>query len=713
MVRQDGKSPALTPEARAVVWRILGAGAAPGTTRPTYEQIEPLVREHVPRADQERALSEMRGWFDSGNQARWLKPEFAALVADLILEGVGPRRSEEAIWAIGATEPELSADLIRRRWSSGEIDSFLEATIEVLNALSERSSSDLGTASGDGSETRGFGDAARDGLVAAYAHLEKQSLELVNQGLHPTAGNLIDLAVELRPTEFPLLVRELGAPAMQVRAARRMVGTLRSAKPGEIARWITNRSPDAVVALTIVHTLNAVSRIDDARLTPDGGGAGERPEDDGASLGAAPVDDVAGQLLDDLLDALGVLDPPGCVRWIGEVLSYAPRVFLAPGDQEKPLRLAQLEDACTSLAGRLFFEFWSPDLRREFQSGIRPGRPKIWIRHQAAIAWSMRDLAPERAAELARACLDEHRRCVREPRDGQYLPMDWNDWQDREWLDALGVAVALSCEDPDPLAWIAAEYQSLPLSVWDADESPDAFTAAELTARHWLLVVLSAIPRLSELGRPLRPWAVRTLAEAVWAHCRFYRQHLDAGLEGSAVSEMAARQATWFGEVDDQWILDQARSEGVGPRPLWVLLKERRAQGHGRDERGSDYDEIINGELLRIASDRFDSTGPFDLETLRCWGELWLLLGAVDQAERTALAIVSFPLRAADRDYRILALRLLGLVVRNRRPRYGIREHVALLYSQLWPVLGGTPSEEVETRRHIDEAFAGSELIAP
>ena len=706
MVRQNGDSPALTPEARAAVWRILGAGAAPGTRRPAYERIEPVVREFVPPADQERTLTEIRGWFESGSQVRWLKPGVSAMVAELVLEGVGPRRSEEAIWAIGSTEPGLSVSMIRRRWSSGEVDSFMEAAIEALNAVADRPA----TGGGAGADplAGGFQDAAEGGLVAAFAHLEKQGAGLVNHGLHPTVGNLIDLAVELRPTGFPLLVARLRAPAMQARAARRMVGMVRSAESGAITRWVTNGSPDSVVALTIVHTLNAVKEMDAERLAPVGGSAGEDELAPGADLS-----DSAGQLLDELVEGLGVLEPRHCARWIGEVLSYAPRVLSAPGCREKPFRLAQLEYACTSLAGRLFFESWSPELRRDFQSGIRPRRPRTWIRHQAAIAWAMRELAPERAAELAGAGLAEHRRQIVEQRDGQHLAVDWTDWRDRDWLDGLGTALALSREELDPLAWLAAECRDLPLSVWDAEEDPGAFAAAEQMARHWLLVALFAVPRCSELGRPVQPSAVRTLAEAVWTHCRFFRQHLDNALEASAVAELAARQAVRFGNADDQWIVDQARSEGVGPRPLWVLLEERRARVGGAREESADYDEMIDGELLRIASERFDAGGQFDLEALQFWGRLWLSLGAVDQAERTAIAIVSHPLRAADRDYRILALKLLGLVVRKRQPPYGIREYVAPLYTQLWPVLGGTPAQETEARREIDEAFGSSELIGP
>ena len=108
---------------------------------------------------------------------------------------------------------------------------------------------------------------------------------------------------------------------------------------------------------------------------------------------------------------------------------------------------------------------------------------------------------------------------------------------------------------------------------------------------------------------------------------------------------------------------------------------------------------------------RFDDGGQFDLEALRDWGKLWLSLGAVDQAERTALAIVSFPLRSADRKARILALKLLGLVVRHRKPRHGVAEYVVPLYNQLWPVFAVTPNRERKDREEIEKAFVGSDLI--
>ena len=327
-----------------------------------------------------------------------------------------------------------------------------------------------------------------------------------------------------------------------------------------------------------------------------------------------------------------------------------------------------------------------------------------------AVARGIRESAPARAEELARVTLDEHRRQLAEQRDGHYLAPDWASWKDREWLEGLGTALALARKDLDLRAWVADECRDLPLSVWDAEEDPDGFAMAEQMAQHWFLVALLAVPQRRAFSRPLEPPVVRALAEAVWAHCRFCRQHLQTHPEASVAAELAARYAMQYGRGNDQWLLDQARGEGVGPGALRVLLEHRRSS-QLPVEGVSDLDDMIVAELVRIALGRFDDGGQFDLETLRDWGTLWLSLGAVDQAERTAMAIVSFPLRSTDRNSRILALKLLGLVVRHRKPRHGVAEYVVPLYNQLWPVFAGTPTQERKDREEIERAFVGSDLI--
>ena len=710
MATRSGSEPSLSAEARETVWRIFGAGARPGARKSVFDSIEPVIRKHVPPPDQDRAIAMIGAWFDSGTHVRWLRPDHAGLVADLVIEGVGPRRSDDAVWAIGSIGLDLSVGRIKRRWAAGEVETLVDAAVNVLQGNSARLSDDDRLADAGDTEVISFRSAvSRDGLVGAFAQLEEQSLELVNQGLHPTVANLIDLAVELSPDPVSAVLSRLEAPTMQARAARRMVARTPPGDPGTTLPWIKEGAVDAVIALAIVHVLGAARKLDDTRASR--GDARVPPAEEDSDTALEHPTDVVGDLVLRLLERLASLDPPACLRWIGEVLNQASRALAASRSATKPRLLTQLEEECTKRAVSLFCESGSANLLPPFHAGLLPGRGRHWVRHQMAIARAMWELAPARAEELARTTLDAHRRQLGEQRDGHYLAPDWNDWQDREWLEGLGTALALSQKDLDLRAWVANECRDLPLSVWDAEEDPDGFAMAEQVAQHWFLVALLAIPERRDFGRPFEPPVVYGLAEAVWAHGGFCQQHLETHPEASVAAELGARYAMQCGRGNDQWLLDQARGEGVGPGALRVLIEERRSSTRPLVEGGPDVDDLIVDELGRIALERFNDGGRFDLKTLKDWGGLWLSLGAVNPAERTALAIASFPLRAEDRNSRILALKLLGMVVRQRKPRRGVAECVAPLYNQLWPVFGGTPNRERADREEIEKAFVGSDLI--
>ena len=548
--------------------------------------------------------------------------------------------------------------------------------------------------------------------MGAFTRLDEESLESPHEGLSPAIRNLIELAVELSPDPFVFVVVELQAPAMQLKAARHL-GSLRASENGTPLSWIADRSSDAAIALAIVQTLKVVRTIDETSTVPVSGAPAERLPASDPAPDSEGFGDAAQDLLRRLVERLGNLAPPVCLRWIGELLTHAPRALSATSDGEKPLRLVRLEEECTKLVAGLLLKRWSADLLSQFRSEPRPARHGAWVRHQAAVAWEIRNLSPERSVELGQIILDQHRRRLAEQHPTRYLPVDWRDRNDRDWLEGLGTALALSREDLDLPAWVTTECRSLPLSVWDAETDFDAFVAAEQTVQHWFLVALLAVSRRGELGQPIPPSAVRALAEALWKHCRFCQQHLDSHPEASLAAELAARYAMEFGDADDQWILDQVHSTRVGPRALWALLEERRGRSPQALAAKRDYDEMIVGELTRVAFDRFRDGGQFDLENLEFWGRLWLTLGAVDQAERTAIAIAGFPLRATDRKLRILALKLYCLVIRQRKPSRRADPNVARFYNQLWPISSRTPSGERTDRLEIDKALAGSHLLQP
>ena len=97
------------------------------------------------------------------------------------------------------------------------------------------------------------------------------------------------------------------------------------------------------------------------------------------------------------------------------------------------------------------------------------------------------------------------------------------------------------------------------------------------------------------------------------------------------------------------------------------MMDQRRLKSAREGKTDMPYDEMIAKELADAAAERFGDGRQFDLETVRFWGELWLLLRAIDAAEQAAMAIIRFPLRVHDRGYKILALKLLALVASSRR----------------------------------------------
>ena len=96
---------------------------------------------------------------------------------------------------------------------------------------------------------------------------------------------------------------------------------------------------------------------------------------------------------------------------------------------------------------------------------------------------------------------------------------------------------------------------------------------------------------------------------------------------------------------------------------------------------------------------------------MRFWGLLWLLLGTVDVAEKTATAILAFPLKAHDRGYKILALKLLAMAGATRPPSPALADFTATLYKQLWP--GYALTEERTDREQIDEMLERSASRIP
>ena len=701
----------LPAEVRAVIWRIFGEGESPLKRRTTYELIEPIVRNRVSSIDPSRVISEIRGWFESHEDRRWLKSEMSEPVAVLILDGVRSERGETAIWAVGSIDADLAASNIRSLWSSKEIDTFVEAALKTLERPCDQDEVLDATriARLDSTNAKIPKSAVeREGRLETFRHLDNHGFELVYGGLYLQVENLVDLVVELRPEQFESSIERLNHPVLRARAAYRMIAIVRPLDHRKILQWITKGSSDALIALTIVHTLNTVNKLDEELRFADRADADQYTWSTELRLPQDDLDAAAAGLLIGLVERLATLDPLVCARWIGELLSGAPYVLHRRGDCEIPRRIEQLERACTELLARLVRQSWSDELLAELRAGLCLTPRTTWTRHMAKIAWEIREVEPARAAEIARATLDEHERQVAEQLEQNRLFLNWSDWHDREWFSGLGVALVLSCKDLDLPSWVSARCRALPLSVWDTEENYETFNTADRAAQHWFLIALHAIEALKDLGRTIDPVAVRTLAETLWAHCHFVGQPHLSHPEASVVAENAARFAVEFGEPSDIWLLNQVRHPGVGPRALWALIDQRKLKSAREGKTDVHYDEMITTELVRIVSDRFGDGRQFDLDALRYWGRLWLLLGTINEAEQTARAIIAVPLRRHDRVYKILALKLLALVVSKRKLAPMVADYPSSLYSELWP--GYTPSEEREDRLQIDEQIKRSKF---
>lgn len=699
----------ITDETRIVIWRIFAAGASPLNARSPYELIAPVLRKHLNSKNVDLLIGEVRGWFDSHGDRYWLKPDMREAVAAMIVEGVGTAQEEAQVWAVGSIDAEVATPIVRSLWSCEQIDSFVESALSILEDLCKRDHvldpSRLERSYSAGARIAKE-DIEREGRLETFRQLDSHGLDLVHRALYPAIGNLLELVVELRPERYESFVERLDHPVIQARAAHLMVGATRHLDHRATLRWIFRGSCDGLIALAIVHTLNTVNRLDEEIRLADRAGT------DGYTLTTElrpPQDDLdaaAAGLLDGLVDRLAVLDPPACARWVGELLSGATYVLHRHRGHEIPRRISQLERKCTQLCARLFCEQWSANLLPELIAGLRYTPRIIWTRHLADIAWEIRDADPARAAEIAETALDEHDRLISAELERGHVFLEWPDWDHHEWLYGLAIALVISREELDLPCWVRTQCHRLALSVWDAEEDYGAFSSADRVVQHWFQVALHGIPVLIELGRAPSPPAVRALAESLWAHCSFAGTHLHTLPDASLAAEHASRSAIEYGTPSDTWLLEQARNPDLGPRSLWALA-DQRTQKNGR-EGGPELrdDQIITAEFTSIASGRFRDGRQCDLETLRFWGLLWLLLGTADEAKKTAAAMLAFPMRAHDRGYKILALKLLAMAGSTTPLPPALADVTASLYKQLWP--GYEFPEERTDREQIDEMLKRS-----
>lgn len=704
----------LSEEAKGAVWRIFGSGASPMRVCRIYDRIVPVISAFVPEQHQDRDIAELQGWFEEDHHSERLKADFEQRAARLIVDGSRGRVQEDATWAVAAIDADVMASLIQSRWSTDEVGAFVTRAMTELERACERNvvldASRWGQVEIDeAAKARVPRDAIeKEGRLATLRHVQQWTPDLVFRGVRPSVSTLVALVLELQPESFLSVVNRVDHPVLHVHLSWRRREDKGLPSDEDVLDWISRDATDSAIAFAIWETLEAMSAR--SKNSSSGSGSANVADTGMASVNAGSETIRAGvDPLTILMNRLSGLDASRSARWIGEVLGHVSRAFGRTVDGQKPsiVEVAELgghaaiRDQLDS--GRV------EDTCCEFAAGLRSGGERRWHRHQAALAWDFRKASPDLAVKLATGVLEAYRSHLGD--ENRYVDVDWQDWVDREWIESLGRAVALTNRESDVHDWAVAQCRGLPLTAWDAEEETDRFLKAEKIADTWFLIAFMAVEASQEQGRPVEPAAVRRLAERYWSHCGFVDGWAWNERTNGIGAEIAARYAAHFGKACGVWILQQARTESVGVRAIWGLLSQRESDEALRVSVSTDVDEEFVGEMTVITGRRFSDGEPFQLAELELWGRLWLCLRAVDQAEETAREILLSQPPMVDRRHELMALKLLAMVMTVRATDDGLRRFVVPLYEKVWPARAGTPSEEETDRREVVEALVAAGFL--
>ena len=696
----------LPAEVMSVIWRIVGNIESPLNRETPPRLIERTIRRYagdVSSTIQDRAIAEIGGWFDFHEDKGWLKENISETVAGVIALGVkdalssqsGIKNHETAFCAMGSINPDLAVNVIAAGWSTEEQDVFVDYAFNTLEALCKKS------AVIDPDRVQ------RLGIPGAKASLKEgnngQKLRKLGElkgydwWLHPSISNMIELLVKLNPEHFYTLVNGVDHPIVHLRAARCVADPIEQYAPHVPLQWLADGSTDNMIALAVVQILDSVNGLDaDLRW---------RTEPEGEQ---GDVDAQASCLLSGLLDRFSKLEPIACARWVCELLDYGIFALHAQGHGEKPPRVEELEKLCRDQLNRLVQQSLSDGLLNELRIRLclNPLTPRILPLAQVAL--EILEEHPARSTEISRLILETHEQQITDAlnrNDGFYYHLEL--WTNRDWVSGLAYALVLSDREIRLPEWVSQKCRALPLSAWDAEEDYRCFLEVDKLVEFRFLVALHAVQLLPAVGRPEDPAAVRALAEAMWAHSRFVGRHISLKSEGSSVAEYAARVAIVMGEPIDEWILDQAGNPAVGPQTLWAMLDQEMPDGTRMTDLRDDRQALVVSEFRRLASDRFANVRGLDITELSYLGKLWLMLGATEEAEETAMAIVSFPERRLNRAHKVIALKLLAFAASKRRPAPETGKMTTSLYSEVWSPYS-TSTEELDERRQIDNWLASA-----
>lgn len=696
----------LSAAAKNIVWRIFGDGASPRKATTIHDIMEPIIRKRLSEpSEQGQAITEIRGWFEHHGKHQFLRQEYREPVADLIINGVQGDRSDTAIWAVGSVESTVSLALIQGQWSHAEQDSFVDAAIEVLeqtcaqDVVLDARRAHIGVGNDRARIPRDALRQGDEGILQQYGNLRERGLDLVHHALHPAMGHLIELVVALRPDRFEHLMARMDHPIPRIRATESMAHQLRHTDHTKILLWIGPSACDPLIALGILETLTTINGLEYDVERAREADRGPYPWHTNIHGSAEELEVAATALTQSLVDRLALLEPSSCAHWLGELLAVAS-YHLHHIDRHRPIprRVDQLEHACTDALSRLLAHGSSVNIVTALRTGSLATPRSTESRHFAAVAWKLRTQAPERAAELARMILEEHDSHLAQEMERDHVFMHWHDWHYRDWIQGLGIAIALSGNDPRK--WVLSRCSTLPLSIWDSEERHMSFMTADRAAQQLFLVGFHAFAPLRELGQPVGLEPMVALVEKLWDHLRFIERRIGTATVDSVVADYSARIIAELAEPSDTWLLASVRQRWMGPRALWALVHQRVLRGT-RDQT-KPYEREVLAQLVVEATQHFGDGKHAGQESLRWWGNLWLALGAARQMEQTAIAMMSYAQWGEHRADKILVLKLLSQVVSmGIESKLELRETIVPLYRELW--YGDAPNEESDDKASIDE----------
>ena len=294
MTSDDPRTNQLPQKARQAIWRIFGNGLAPLKRSTCRDLVEPIIQKQLRKTGEaDRAIAEIRGWFDPDGGPNELRTDMSEPVAEIIIEGIreallatnGIENHDTAFWAMGSIRSDLSAPTMRALWSPEQIDRFAAYALDTLKSLHEKGNiidpkhivgPDIRGATAHSHEI-GDDDPLRTFHVGPDTFFEAYRL------MYPGIPSVVDLLLELKPEMLPELVDKIQNRLLQSFAASCLAGIRATSDYRQPLRWITDTSSTALIALAILQTLEIVHEREIASRTLTNSGAAETADSEAVS----------------------------------------------------------------------------------------------------------------------------------------------------------------------------------------------------------------------------------------------------------------------------------------------------------------------------------------------------------------------------------------------------------------------------------------------